>query len=612
MEHAPSHTKIIGQIFDEMTGAFQEEVPSIFPRKDVDPYSIYEEGTRLAGVDVVDLPDGRQIHVFSSVAASPHTLFRVPYQDYDLDVEEKNEDGTVSVIKKHLDGFKSVFKRQAAEAGYISPDREDTIENEFVVIEKDGQEETPDVVPLDMLVWTMIKDTDGTLKPIDINDFASPRTGDQNIDKFRLQMRDDKLQEVYGHVIKRMDLASHTLLELYNINVRSEIPFLPEKHEDDLLQGVAIGFYRGDITKMLGQFKFDGLGKGPMSNSSTHFRTTVHLAMETIDELRQLHHGISMQDVIDFIRFKAVNGTLSRSIHFAENIHIHETKDSKMKRAPNYKSEPELLRELIQSNNIPPIELLKLIDPYASMAHDLMSEWLAEKIQTEFGDYENSIELFAHHAGKNERAIRASEGVELTLFSHDPDVREKALARITRIIGESFSPMWEDIKQYVQEKLLLSPDEQVSKLRDIQDEYGLPDKVIVAIQRLLPTEKQIQNALASTSDESVIQTIQSIQQKYARLKSIREKQYADCKSRIDAGDGTTADLTNMISALQTLQLFNDWNEGYNIPGVPSFGITFHKDSQNNSHILLGWLLSMKGLAELWLGAMVIREKRDSA
>ncbi len=612
MEQSPSHTKIIGQIFDEMTGASQEEVPSIFPRKDVDPYSIYEEGTRLAGVDVVELPDGRQIHVFSSVAASPHTLFRVPYQDYDLDVEEKNEDGTASPGKKHLEGFKSVFKRHAAEAGYRAAELEDTLENEPVVIEKDGQKQSPEAVPLDMLVWTMIKDTDGTLKPIDINDFASPLTGDQNIDKFRLQLRDAKLEEVYGHVIKRMDLAAKTLLELYNTNVRAEIPFLPEKFEQDLLQGVAIGFYRGDITKMLGQFKFDGLGKGPMSNSSTHFRTTVHLAIDTIEELRQLHHGISMQDVIDYIRFKEVNETLSRSIHFAENIHIHETKDSKIKRAPGYKSEPELLRELIQSNNIPPIELLKLIDPYASIAHDLMSEWLAEKIQTEFGDYENTIELFAHHAGKNERAIRASEGVELTLVSHEPEVREKALARITRIIGEFFSPMWEDIKLYVQEKLLLSPDEQNSKLKEIQDEYDLPDKVIVAIQRLLPTEKQIQNLQNSVTDASQLRRIRSIQHGYAMLKADQEKHYADSLEKIRNGQGTSEDLTKLISALQTLQLFNDWNEGYNIPGVPSFGITFHKDKENNTHVLLGWLLSMKGLAELWLGAMVIREKRDSA
>jgi len=378
-----------------------------------------------------------------------------------------------------------------------------------------------------------------------------------------------------------------------------------------LLQGVAIGFYRGDVDKMLGQFKFDGLGKGPMSNPSTHFRTTVHLAMETIDELRQLHHGISMQDLIDFIRYKDVNGILSRSIHFAENIHIHETKDSKMKRAPGYKSEPELLRELIQSNNIPPIELLKLIDPYASMAHDLMSEWLAEKIQTEFSDYENTIQLFAHNAGKNERVIRASEGVELTLISNDPAVREMALARITRIIGETFSPMWEDIKLFVQEKLLLSPEEQVSRLQDIKDQYGLPEKVLIAIGRLLPTEKQIQNLLSSTADEKRVKKLKSIQHGYALLKSAQEKQYADSLAKIESGQGTSGDLTNMISALQTLQIFNDWNEGYNIPGVPSFGITLHKDQENNTHLLLGWLLSMKGLAELWLGAMVIREKRDS-
>ena len=611
MEQSPSHKQIVGQIFDEMTGAFQEEVPSIFPRKDVDPYSIYEEGSRLAGVDIVELPDGRQIHVFSSVAASPHTLFRIPYQDYDLDVEEKQEDGSMHYSKKHLEGFKSVFKRHASEAGYISEDRKDTIENEFVVIEKDGQEQSPDVVPLDMLVWTMLKDTDGTLKPIDINDFASPATGDANIDKFRLQMGEQKLQEVYGHVIKRMDLAANTLLELFNVNVRSEIPFLPPKLEKDLLQGVAIGFYRGDITKMLGQFKYDGLGKGPMSNSSTHFRTTAHLAMETIEELRQLHHGISMQDIIDFIRFREVNGELTRSMHFAENIHIHETKDSKMKRVPNYKSEPELLRELIQDNNIPPIELLKLIDPYASIAHDLMSEWLAEKIQSEFADFDNTIELFAHNAGKNERVIRASEGVELTLLSKDPEIRELALARITRIIGETFSPMWEDIKLFVQDKLLLSPEEQSNRLKDIQDQYGLPHQVLLAVQRLLPTEKQIQNLFDSAQDPQQIKKIRSVQHGYALLKSVKEKEYAESLAKINKGQGTSEDLTMLISALQTLQLFNDWNEGYNIPGVPSFGITFHKDHENNSHLLLGWLLSMKGLAELWLGAMIIREKRDS-
>ena len=43
-----------------------------------------------------------------------------------------------------------------------------------------------------------------------------------------------KLREIYGHSVRRGELATKTLLALYNNQIRKAFPFLPEKEIQDI------------------------------------------------------------------------------------------------------------------------------------------------------------------------------------------------------------------------------------------------------------------------------------------------------------------------------------------------------------------------------------------
>ena len=68
---------------------------------------------------------------------------------------------------------------------------------------------------------------------------------------------------------------------------------------------------------------------------------------------------------------------------------------------------------------------------------------------------------------------------------------------------------------------------------------------------------------------------------------------------------------DLLTWMQAGQLFDDpeLNIGYNIPGTPGTAITYSYDENNQLNVNIGWVLSTKGLAELWLGTILKRKER---
>ncbi len=568
------HTMING-LYPGFAGYY---MPNAWPRSDIDLEqkdifnAIRAEGNRLAGEDKVSIGDGKSIVVFNTGFASPHGPFVVPAHEFD-----------------------SAFRTVGSALDY-------KIESETLIQYRNketGKMETPSHIPLDMGVWLMLEDNDGQTKPVDLSDFTSPPTGDPDIDKFRLQLSDDKLAEIYSYTLKRGELAAKTILSLYNNNIRRAFPFLPEKKLADIMQGIAMGYYRKDDVKGLLQFYFDMLGKGAMSNPSSHFRYTCHLGMETLNDLNLIGKDESLQSIIDVLK--------SKPDYFKDRIELMAVAPDPFKD----QNEAQVIHALIDKIN--PVELVKLIDPYSSIAHSLLSDWLIQRISKRFIRLPIlDIQPFRYHTDQFARELRASEGIEVVLQGEE-NVLAKSLIQFTRLVGEELSPLWEDIKTYVQQKIIMSDGERESVLSFYRREYQLPDNVIRHIDRIRPTEKQLENLIDEFDEgsEEYIKIAEELHHYDSLKKKLRGYKEAITK-KIYEDRGTKKDLSDLVSIIQTCQIFkdSDLNEGYNIPGVPSFGLTYHEDEQNNIHILLGWLLSMKGLSELWHGGAVLRQKRD--
>src|SRR5690606_19515848 len=83
-------------------------------------------------------------------------------------------------------------------------------------------------------------------------------------------------------------------------NIEEEQDYhLPEKKVQDILQGVANGYYRWDKVKGLKQSYYDGRGFGPMSNPTLHFRYTCHLDPELLNQLNMYNTSISFEQLIN-------------------------------------------------------------------------------------------------------------------------------------------------------------------------------------------------------------------------------------------------------------------------------------------------------------------------
>lgn len=551
--------------------------------------AIFEEGMRLAGADRIDIGNGKEILVFNTSVASTHTLLTVQY-----------------------DQWKSSFREQAKQLGFEVPNS-DLIHGRST----EGHNiNSPTHVPLDMVTWTMVYDTNSeTYWPCDINDLTSLQTGDGEIDKFKLNLNDNNLKVLNELIIKRNRLAINTLLDLHNNILCTEMPFLRTKTEEDLLIGALSGYYRGDEAKNLDQFKYDHRGKGPMSNPTLHFRITDHFTMKdgnlydqenpstsflkSIQELRQDYPDYFNKG-IDFLRIKPERG-------------LKQTQS-------------EVLADLMSNPDFTPYDLIKSVDPFGSLAHEYLGSWLKSQFESIFTEFPHTSELFAHHTEDYERELRVSEGITFKFSipleyqaSEDTFIAKK-FTKLQKWIGQTLYPMWEDINSIVVRKLILTREEYNNELIDLQQKYDLPDPFINGVRFIKPTEKQLKllREEEEHKDQIDIQNLMKLDNmivNYQVRKGHIIENVAKLKKQMEENNGDLDTLIELLTWIQSGQLFDyekyelQINQGYNISGTPGTAITYHFDKDHKLNLNIGWVLSTKGLSELWLGTILKRKER---
>lgn len=554
--------------------------------------SLLEEGRRLGPIEEITIGEDRSILVFNTCAGSPHTPLRVPYNDFDRE-----------------------YRVQAREQGIEVPDEP------LIQIQVNGELSRAPIIPLDMLVWTMLKDEAGRLMPVDLNDFVQHKQicaegyidPNSSENKFKLQLSEEKIIEIFSQIHRRGDIARKTFLNLYNNVIRRELsvqtlsgntPLLPEKHLEDILQGIAVGYYRGDESKDYDQFEYDHLGMGPMSNPIAHYRVTAHLPMENFNRLNLNSSHASLEDIMHILRQKSdYFDTSIDLVHMKPDLFAHDLGEREVGGA---------LQKMMEV--VDPYDLLKLIDPYATIACEVLNPWLQEQFQEIFGDFASEVRQFQHNGGEYDRELRSTEGVEVIVPAEEVGsnnnnlIKSQMYAKVVRVIGERVFPMWTDIRDYVAEKAILSDDEIAQKLQTLQQKHKLPEEAIEMIKKIKPTERQLTNLLKRGEiSDGHKQKIETILLKYKSDKKYHAAAFSNAYEQLVHGEGTIDDVALMTSSLQKLQLYDsNWNRGFNIPGVPSFAITHNRLGDGNYRMMIGLLLSQKGLSEAWLGASLSR------
>jgi len=564
-------------------------------RNDTDPtktqhdllQSLRMEGALLAQEDAVELDERKKIIFVNTFAPSPHTVFRVPYES-----------------------MEPIWRDNAERLGITVPQSTPLVRG---AESSDTQVIPPSYVPLDTLVWMMLEESveengqwQTRLRPIDLGDLCSPPGDEPMIDQYRLGLQNNpaKLEEVFKVYFKRSELNASVITDLFNSVIRPayandphESLFLPEATDNDILQGVANGYYRGDQVKLLDQYEYDHLGKGTQSSATLHNRNTLHASLALLKKIAQMNSG-TVDDVI---------ATLKRKEQFFGDDLVFE---------PVYQKDTESGKKVRSDllKHVPITDLIKIIDPYSSIAYGLTEKWLEERANDPqyFAGYD--IKSYNDHQADDD-GVSSTQGIEISIpyvEGEEQAVAVQTKMKASMLIGQVFYPLWEDVKRYTKKKIVMSHDERAAEMSRIQDKYQIPETMVTAIQSLLPTERQLVNLLATESDHEKQEKIARTLARYDRKKRLLLQQKKALEAKIDSDNGYADDLVDLLYISHALQIYDSVdgevvNKGYNISGVPSFVLTHNWDHENKIFSMkIDWTLSMKGLSEHRLRALLKR------
>ncbi|HRN71155.1 MAG TPA: hypothetical protein PLS49_08305, partial [Candidatus Woesebacteria bacterium] len=192
----------------------------------------------------------------------------------------------------------------------------------------------------------------------------------------------------------------------------------------------------------------------------------------------------------------------------------------------------------------------------------------------------------------------------------------KALSHIASWIGKELYPMWNDINKLIMYKITMNKDAYAQSVDYLKDTYELPDAFLNTLHFIKPTERQLHilKGRLERNPEENKQYLEKIQHTLMRYQSKKEgvkKRIEHLSEQLKSEQGDLQSFIDLLSWMQAGQLFDDpeLNQGYNIPGTPGTAITYHYDKNDRFNINIGWVLSTKGLAELWLGTILKRKER---
>ena len=250
---------------------------------------------------------------------------------------------------------------------------------------------------------------------------------------------------------------------------------------------------------------------------------------------------------------------------------------------------------------------------------------MEDELRGVFADQEVVVSGFRHHTNRYERTLRVNEGAEVVILPIKDEVERgkalsKSLLHLTDYVGKRLYPLWNDVNKYVVNKILMTEQERMTSLHYLKKDFNLPDNAIYAITTLIPTRAQLENLQLTYNEGSdgYIRISKALERYDLKAKRVRAEKDAIMK-KIESGKAKYEDLIQIVYLEQRGQLFErtstrnnkTMNNGYNIPGIPGNAITYEVDPEGAIHLKIGWLLSMKGLAEAWLGAVLKRLERKA-
>jgi len=247
--------------------------------------------------------------------------------------------------------------------------------------------------------------------------------------------------------------------------------------------------------------------------------------------------------------------------------------------------------------------MFKQIDPYAAVFFRIMGQNIMGQLQRRFGPLGASIGMFDHFSEKDGFDMRTSEGWSVTCPSDSFEAYNLAL----NDFFDHMRHLWIDAEA-AWKHWYLSQEE--NSLLALQTNYGLPNEAIVVMKQLLPTNKQLERWIAQEEMDDV-QRLRLVEKFEVRKDPLFLQRIA---RRLTNG-GELEEKTYLFGLLQLLDgsytkeedepKSTPFNKGYNIPGLPSFGITYIK-TQGCYTIRICPIMGLRAMAEENIGTTVNR------
>lgn len=619
--------------------------------------SLYQEGQRMGAVDSIQFANGVTAEVFTAIAASSHTIFAVPYETASTKWKDALDKSNYEVP---TDG-PFVIGTEDGHAKYIPTQLVTWI---MLKVATGDRPEDFIMAPIDL--YQIAQAQQAGSRTIEL-----PGLVPENPDKLTtLTLAENAFQNIFNSVEKHVSMNTQYLKGLYNEDVLPEINrllqvdniTLDKKEDTDIASTMALGYYRN-------KKKQTGLGGGPQSAQTAHIHTT---AFPNLDELRKkiAEKILPTQDPRrdnDFIEAEKAplrqreelvfamaqvlinepNITTGNLIEKIQAVSSIQNVTDWLRKFGGWMGDPKLDNEAVKlalyqravdaartisivervfNRGVAPIlgrlqfhnprtfspELIfKQVDPYSTIFKRTMDTWVRGRLSSACvaaGIEDAIIESFEHHVERHRLDMRVSEGWTIDLRDRTLGEAQKAL----NVFLDDARNLWTTVQTAWENWYVYRSDTKLKLLTE--QPFELTQDAIDVIKQLKPTDQQLKEWIAKNNTNEEV--LARLSQEQKRRESPRRIDIA--RRRITEGT-----LASRALAFGYYQVFGNvytvenpdgtseevkFNKGYNIPGVPGFGITYEMMGEKHWKIRICPLLSEKAMAETYAGAPIEREK----
>lgn len=619
--------------------------------------SLYQEGQRMGAVDSIQFASGVTAEVFTAIAASSHTIFAVPYETASTKWQEALKKSNYEVP---TDG-PFVIGTEDGHAKYIPTQLVTWI---MLKVATGDRPEDFIMAPIDL--YQIAQAQQAGSRTIELPGMVPGKPDELTT----LTLAEGVFDTIFESVEKHIRMNTQYLRRLYNEYVLPEMNrllqvdniTLDKKEDTDIASTMALGYYRN-------KKKQTGLGGGPQSAQTAHIHTTAYPNLDelrkkiaekilpkpddrrehdlsetekmrskereelvfimaqaikknpqiTVDQLiTEINAVSSIQNVTDWLRKyggwmgnpildnEAVKLALyQRAVVAARTVSIVE-------KAFNHGVAPILGKLQFQDpRTFSPELIFKQVDPYSTIFKRIMDTWVRDRLSSACvaaGIDGAVVDSFEHHVERHRLDMRVSEGWTIEVHNRTLGQAQKAL---NAFLNDA-SNLWAKVHDAWKSWCVYRSDTKLKLLTE--QPLGLPQDVIDVVKQLQPTDQQLKEWIAkNNTNEEVL----------ARLSQEQKRRESPRRVNIARRRITEGSLTSRALAFGYYQVFGNvytvenpdgtseevkFNKGYNIPGVPGFGITYEMMGEKHWKIRICPLLSEKAMAETYAGAPIEREK----